>query len=291
VPAADFSAEFPYASRFLDLEGARCAYVDEGAGPPVLLVHGNPTWSFAWRRFIADLRVDHRVIAVDHVGCGRSDKPVDYPYRLARHVDNLQRLVAQLDLREVTLVGHDWGGCIGVGAALRDPGRYARFVLCNTAAFRSRRIPWRIAACRWPVFGPLAVRGLNLFSRMALWMAVHRRERLTPAARAGYLAPYDSWAHRAAVQAFVEDIPLSAQHPSYQTLADIERGLPTLATRPMLLLWGARDWCFTLEFFEEWRRRFPLAESEVYADAGHYVFEDAWEEMLPRLRRFLKDGH
>ena len=280
-----FEAEYPFASRFLDLGGTRYHYVDEGTGPPVLFVHGNPTWSFAWRNLIKGLRDGHRCVAVDHVGCGLSDKPQGYPYTLARHVENLVTLVDRLDLRDVTLVAHDWGGAIGVGAVERRPDRFARLALMNTAAFRSKAIPWRIAACRIPLLGPLAVRGLNAFAGAATFMAVERP--LPPAVKAGYLRPYRSWADRIAVLRFVQDIPLSPRHPSYGTLAEIEAGLAGIADKPTLLVWGMKDWCFTPAFLAEFRRRFPRAEVVEIADAGHYVFEDAPDRLLAALRGFL----
>lgn len=287
IPAS-FAAEYPFASHWVDLDGVRYHHLDEGQGPPVLMVHGNPTWSFAWRRFVGPLSRVARVLAVDHVGCGLSDKPLDYEYRLRTHIDNLVRFVERHDLRGITLVAHDWGGAIGMGAAARMPDRFARFVLCNTAAFRSTRMPWRIAVCRWPVIGPLGVRGLNLFSRAALTMAVAHRERITPAVRAGYLHPYDSWDHRVAVQRFVEDIPLHPSHPSWTTLVEVEEGLAQFRDRPLLLAWGEQDWCFTMPFLREFQERFPKAETVTYPDAGHYVFEDAHERLVPAALDFLR---
>jgi pimeloyl-ACP methyl ester carboxylesterase len=282
-----FEQEYPFESHEFRLDGLRYHYVDEGSGPTLLFVHGNPTWSFAFRNLIKALAPNFRVLAVDHIGCGFSDKPQDYPYRLAQHVANLERFIVGLDLREITLFAHDWGGAIGMGAATHLPERFVRFVLFNTAAFRSRRMPLRIAVCRVPVFGALGVRGLNLFSRAALQMAVARPDRLTPAVRRGYLAPYANWHDRIAVLRFVQDIPLAASHPSYATLASIEEGLSKLSDRPMLLVWGERDWCFTTEFLDEFQRRFPHAETLRLPDAGHYVFEDAAEPIIARVREFL----
>ncbi len=148
---------YPFTSHELRFDGLRYHYLDEGQGEVLLLVHGNPTWSFYWRELIRRWREHYRVVAVDHIGCGLSDKPHDYPYCLARHVDNLAALVGELNLQAITLVAHDWGGAIGVGAALADPDRFARFTLMNTAAFRSRQIPLRIRVCRTPLLGPLAV--------------------------------------------------------------------------------------------------------------------------------------
>src|SRR5262245_60286042 len=176
-----FESEYPFPSKYFDLGGLRYHYVDEGHGETLLCVHGNPTWSFAWRNIIKGLSHQYRVIAVDHIGCGFSDKPQEYNYRLATHAANLAQFISGLDLKNVTLLAHDWGGAIGLSAALRSPERFARFVLFNMAAFRSKRIPFRIRICRWPVFGPLAVRGLNGFARAALTMAVCRHDRMTPA--------------------------------------------------------------------------------------------------------------
>lgn len=283
-----FEREYPFQSHFLDLNGLQYHYIDEGAGETLLFVHGNPTWSFAWRNFIKDLSSDYRVIAVDHIGCGLSDKPQQYNYRLAQHIENLSNLVQALDLRQTTLLAHDWGGAIGVGAAAALRDHFRRFVLFNTAAFRSQQIPWRIAICRIPGFGPLAVRGLNGFARAALTMAVERHERMTPEVCAGYLAPYGNWADRVAVLRFVQDIPLRLAHPSYTALCRVEEGLAGLRNAPVLLVWGERDWCFTPAFLDEFQRRLPHAETLRLPDAGHYVFEDAHERIIPRLREFLK---
>jgi cis-3-alkyl-4-acyloxetan-2-one decarboxylase len=282
-----FEQEYPFASHELKFDGLRYHYIDEGSGPTLLFVHGNPTWSFAFRNLIKALAPRYRVLAVDHIGCGFSDKPQNYPYRLAHHVANLERFVAELGLRDITLFAHDWGGAIGMGVATRLPERFSRFVLFNTAAFRSQRIPLRIAVCRIPGLGAIGVRGLNLFSRAALRMAVARPERLTSAVRRGYLAPYDNWHDRVAVLRFVQDIPLSPSHPSYDTLVAIEEGLPKLRERPILFVWGERDWCFTTEFLDEFLRRFPDAETMRLPDAGHYVFEDAVEPILARVQEFL----
>jgi len=282
-----FRDEYPFQSHFADIGGHCMHYIDEGTGETLLFVHGNPTWSFAWRNLIKQLRDDYRVVAIDHIGCGFSDKPHDYSYQLDDRIRDLCEFIEALSLDRVTLCAHDWGGAIGMGAAVRQPHRFSRFVLMNTAAFRSQRIPFRIAICRIPFLGTLALRGLNAFSRAALKMAVQKPNRMTAAVRAGYLAPYNNWGNRIAVQRFVQDIPLADSHPSYQTLMDVEQGLEQFRDIPMLLVWGTRDWCFTTEFLEQFERRFPNAESLRLDDAGHYVFEDAHERIVPRMQEFL----
>jgi haloalkane dehalogenase len=235
---------------------------------------------------ILALRPRYRLVAVDHMGCGLSDKPAGYPYRLEQHTDNLCSLIRELDLRDVTLVAQDWGGAIGLGAVLRERSRFARLVLLNTGAFRSRQMPWRIRVCRMPVLGPLLVRGLNGFARAALRMAVAHPERLTPAVRAGYLAPFDSWAHRIAIGRFVDDIPTHPGHPSYATLLEIERGLPSLAGLPTQLIWGMKDWCFTPAFLERFLEFLPNAEAHRLADAGHWALEDETQTVTRLIEQF-----
>ncbi len=262
-------------------------YVDEGAGSPIVMVHGNPTWSFYFRELIKGLSDRHRVIAPDHIGCGLSDKPQSYSYTLETHIDNLERLMERLDLGDVTLAVHDWGGAIGMGWAVRHPQLIRRFIIFNTAAFLGGETPFRIRICRWPILGDIAVRGLNAFARAAIHMACAKRERMTPAVREGYLAPYDSFANRIAILRFVRDIPLTPSAPSYSVLKQIEAALPTFQDRPMTILWGMKDFCFTEQFLKGWIARFPSAAVHRFEDASHYVVEDAHDRILPILNDFL----
>ena len=290
---APIAALYPFASHFLEHppEGAggpvRQHYVDEGPrdGEPLLFLHGNPTWSFAWRQAIVALRDEYRCIAPDHVGCGLSDKPTDYAYRLTQHIENVERLVESLGLERITLVVHDWGGPIGLGFARRHPDLIARLVVMNTSAFPSNRMPLRIAACRIPMFGKLAVRGLNAFARAATWMAVEKP--LPPAVKRGYLLPYDSWDNRVATLGFVEDIPMEPAHPSYAELGATAAGLNDFRDTPTAILWGDRDWCFDPTYRAQWQRRFPGAHVKIFHFAGHYLFEDEGPAVVAELKDFL----
>lgn len=253
------------------------------------MVHGNPTWSYYYRRLVTLLAGAHRVIALDHLGCGLSDKPQDYPYRLQNHMDNLEALLRGLQIASYSLIVHDWGGAIGLGVAGRNPEALEKLVILNTAAFRSQLIPLRIRVCRWPFIGPLLVRGLNGFAGPAVYMAVTKP--LRPEVAMAYLAPYDSWRNRVAVSAFVRDIPLDPAHPSYETLKGVEEGLQAIADKnvPILICWGGRDFCFNDHFYQEWRRRFPKAECHYFKEAGHYVLEDAMPEIKPLLEKFFAE--
>jgi len=290
-PPAFKSELYPFASHFFDARGVQMHYLDEGAGEPVVMLHGNPTWSFYYRALVKGLRDSYRVIVPDHIGCGLSEKPDDtpYSYTLARRVDDLDALLEQLDIREnVTLVLHDWGGMIGMGWASRHPERVRRLIVLNTAAFHlmpGKRLPWSLWVVRNKPLGPLLVRGLNAFSRGAVRSCAIRP--LAPAVRDAYLAPYDSWRNRIAVLRFVQDIPLRQGDPSFDIVTRIQEGLPRFRAVPMLICWGERDFVFDGDFLSEWRRRFPDAEVHTFPEAGHFVLEDAGRDILSLVRDFL----
>jgi haloalkane dehalogenase len=267
-------------------------YVDEGQGDPIVMVHGNPTWSFYFRDLIGALKSDHRTIAPDHVGCGRSDKPDDdaYDYTLQSRVSDLGALVEALDLRDITLVVHDWGGMIGMAWAAQNPDLIKRLVVLNTAAFplpSGKPLPASLRLARTRGLGALLVRGCNVFSRGAVRYCVTRRP-MPKAVAAGYLEPYDSWAHRIAVHRFVQDIPLNPTDRAYGIVQDTADALPGLADKPMLIGWGLRDFVFDDQFLAEWVRRFPKADVHRFEDCGHFVLEDAGEELIELVRDFVR---
>ncbi len=277
---------YPFVAQKISIQGHNLSFLDQGQGRVIVMLHGNPTWSFFYRNLAILLQDTYRVIVPDHMGCGFSDKPQDYSYTLKTHIDNLETLLVDLDIEKFSLVVHDWGGAIGMGLAVRNPERVESVVVMNTAAFPSQRIPLRIRMCRVPLLGDLIVRGFNGFARGALTMAVVNK--MTPTVARGYLEPYDSWAHRIALLRFVQDIPLTPKDASWKSLTEIDHGLKLLQDIPMLVLWGGRDFCFTRHFYNEWLQRFPGAESHFFPDAGHYVLEDAFNAMAPRLTTFFQ---
>lgn len=280
--------EFPFEPHYFHVGKHRLHYIDEGSGPVIVMVHGNPTWSYYYRHIISLLSVNHRVIAIDHMGCGLSDKPQDYPYTLKQHIENLDSLLHSLGILSFSLVVHDWGGAIGMGVATKYPERIEKIVILNTAAFRSKRIPFRISMCKFPILGPLIVRGFNGFAWPATFMAV--KKSLPKEISKAYIAPYNSWKNRVAVSAFVQDIPLKKNHVSYATLENIEHNLSMLRDGgvPMLIIWGGKDFCFDTVFYDEWVERFPDAECHMFPDAGHYILEDCRDEVVPLLSRFFE---
>ncbi|MCU0303536.1 MAG: alpha/beta fold hydrolase [Thermoanaerobaculales bacterium] len=283
---------YPFESRFIELEGLRLHYLDEGVGAPVVAVHGNPTWSFYYRELVKDLRRDHRVIVPDHIGMGLSDKPGDesYPYTLARRVADFETLMERLGLADVTLVVHDWGGAIGCAWAGRHPELVKRLVVLNTAAFHlppGKRLPWQLWVVRSTPLGAALVRGLNGFARGATRLGCTRRP-MAKEIRDAYCAPYDAWGSRRAVLRFVEDIPLRPGDPGYELVSEIAGNLPKLVGTPVMICWGDRDFVFDHHFLAEWQRIFPSAEVHRFADGGHYILEDYPDRIVPLIRGFLE---
>ena len=230
VDRSRFGHLYPFTSRYTSIGGLNYHYLDEGAGEPIVMVHGNPTWSFYFRALINGLSPRFRIIAPDHIGCGLSEKPgLDrYEYRLRNRVDDLENLLCFLKPEgKMTLVLHDWGGMIGMAYALRHPDRVGRIVVMNTAAFlppRGKRFQIRLRLVRdGKLLSNILVLGFNLFALAALVMAPHKR--LSNDVKAGLLAPYNCWNNRLATLKFVEDIPLRAADPSYALAKHVDDNL------------------------------------------------------------------
>ena len=285
---------YPFQSHYFQHQGFRQHFVDEGNGEPIVMVHGNPSWSFMYRKLILAFRETHRVIAPDHVGCGLSDKPGDdlYPYTLQRRIDDLENVLAfrQID-REITLVVHDWGGPIGFGYAVRHPDRIKRLVIFNTAAFGlppGKPFPWPLWLFRNSRLGEWFNRTANAFAQITARTGTEK-----PMSREvfeGFVGPYDSWENRIATVRFVQDIPLAPGDPSFAPLQQVERGLDRFRKTPALLCWGRRDFIFDRAFFMEWRRRFPRAEAHSFSQAGHYLLEDVSERVIDLMRKFFNSN-
>jgi len=284
---------YPFAGRYFERNGLRLHYLDEGAGEPVVMLHGNPTWSFYYRNMVLGLRDRYRCVVPDHIGCGRSDKPAAerYDYSLSSRVDDLEALLDHLQIHgPATLVLHDWGGIIGMTYAARHPGRVKRLVILNTAAFHlpaGKRLHWALRLGRNTAFGAWLIRRLNLFCRTVARIGV-RRQKLSPAVRAAYLAPYDTWANRIAVLRFVQDIPVAPGDAEYELVGKVERSLAQFRSTPALMCWGLKDLVFDADFLALWQRYLPQSEVHRFEDAGHYVLEDAGEQIVPRVRSFLE---
>ena len=285
---------YDFTSHFVTVDGLRLHYLDEGQGDPVVMLHGNPNWSFYYRNLVRSLKNRYRCLVPDHIGCGLSDKPGDdrYEYSLAQRVADLEAWLDQCGATSnLTLVVHDWGGMIGMAFATKYPERIRRLVVLNTGAFHlptTKPVPWQLKLARSPL-GAVLVRGFNAFSRGAVKSCVTRKPMPRDVADA-YCAPYDSWSHRIAVHRFVQDIPLKPGDRGYDLITNVENRLSLLKSIPMFIGWGDRDFVFDEHFLREWQTRFPEAEVHRYPDCGHYILEDAGDELIPLIAKFL-DSH
>ncbi|MBN2644702.1 MAG: alpha/beta fold hydrolase [Desulfuromonadaceae bacterium] len=285
----------PCHGRFLQLShGAHYHYLDEGQGEPVVMLHGNPSWSFYYRHLLLALRPSQRVIVPDHIGCGLSDKPEDnaYTYSLSQRVADLEELLDHLGIQQkMTLVVHDWGGMIGMAYATRYPERIQKLVILNTGAFplpATKPLPLALKICRDTPVGSFLVRGFNAFSLAASWIGCKQRP-MPRALRCAYTAPYNSWRNRIATLRFVQDIPLKQGDPAWTEVNRVADSLHRLKDKPMLILWGEKDFVFDRHFLAEWKKRFPSARIHTWPDGGHYILEDASDEIVPLIQDFVCD--
>lgn len=293
-----FGGLWPYRPHWYGTPDGRMHYIDEGPrdGRPVVMVHGNPTWGFLYRNFVDPLVAGgHRVIAVDHLGFGRSDKP-DEPelYRVPRHVARLDALLESLDLHGAVVVPDDWGGPIGLSWAVAHPERVAGLFILNTYAHGPRgkiSLPLPLRLFRARGVGEVLVKGLDMFVRIFVFrVGVVHRERLTPEVRRAYLAPHPGWSSRTAVLVFPREIPADGTGPVADLTTRLERGLEEhFRSKPAAIIWGMRDPSFTPAFLEMWQGTLPQAEVTRIEDAGHFSQEDAYERIVPELLRFLAD--
>jgi pimeloyl-ACP methyl ester carboxylesterase len=296
APVTNFP-DYPFTPKKFEVRpGLSMSYLDEGPreAPPMLMVHGNPSWSYYYRKLVLALRGTHRCIVPDHVGMGLSDKPGDerYEYTLKSRIDDLEALMKHLGIeKNVVLAVHDWGGMIGFGWALRDPSRVAQLVILNTGAFplpAAKPMPWQLSLGRDSKFGAFLIRGFNAFSGAASFVGV--KKKMAPEVRRAYVAPYDNWAHRIATARFVQDIPLKPGDKAWNLVEEAGRRLHEFADRPALVCWGMQDFVFDQHFLQGFRERLPNAQVHEFPGAGHYVLEDEAERIVPLVREFLAAG-
>ncbi|MCP3966956.1 MAG: alpha/beta fold hydrolase [Lentisphaerae bacterium] len=287
INLSDIKELYPFKSNFLKVKGYRYHYIDEGQGDqPMLMIHGNPTWSFMYRDLITEFSRDFRVIAPDHLGCGLSEKPLDFQYRIETHIDNLESLIFSLNLRNITLVLHDSGATIGMGFAVRHPEMISRLIILNSAAFSVEWLPFRLALCKIPWLDDKIIRRSGLF----VWASnlINSVKNMSPMVKKGYKLPYQSSDDRIALLRFVQDIPLDPEHISYEVLLEIEHGLWMFREMPVCIVWGMRDWLYSHRYLMRWKLYYPQAEVLELDNAGQYLLEDEGQETIKFIRHFMK---
>lgn len=275
---------YPFASHDLELEAGRLHYVDEGQGRPLVMVHGTPTWSFLFRHLIEGLASDHRVVAPDLLGFGLSDKPPAAAYRPADQARRLRTLIDRLDLRDVVLVVHDFGGPIGLSYAIEQPDNVRGLVLFNTWMW-----PRDDATTRWTsrLFGTALGRWLyrrfNFSPRVLLPALFGRKEALTLDVHRHYLRPFATPLDREAPWVYARE--LTGSNDWYATLWARRKRLQEI---PALLCWGERDSAFDSDDLARWQALFTSAHTVTFSDAGHFVPEEIGPALVPTMRDFLE---
>ncbi|MBM7520369.1 alpha/beta fold hydrolase [Nocardioides nitrophenolicus] len=271
---------FPFESRFVDVDGHRVHYVDEGSGPILVMLHGNPTWSFLWRDVIRELRTDFRCIALDYPGFGLSTAKAGYRYLPEEHAEVVTAFADALGIVGATLVGQDWGGPIGLAAGRRRPGTFDRLVLANTWAWPTNGDPYFELFSR--IGGSAPLRALARQSNLvvnAFVPAGHRRRRPTPAELDHYRRAQDSSRRRQAAAVLPRRI--TASRSFFQ---ELESGLTVLSPLPTLIVWGGADKVFRTKERARLEATFPDHETAIVEDAGLYVGSDAPEEFAAAIR-------
>jgi haloalkane dehalogenase len=274
--------DFPFASRYREFDGLRLAHLDEGEGPPVLFVHGEPTWSFLWRKVIPPVRDrGYRCIAPDLAGFGRSDKPIDEDwYSYDRHTETIAGLVQELDLRDATIVVHDWGGPIGLRVAVEHPERIGRIVILDTGLFTGHQK----MTDTWLAFRDFVARAEEL----PIGLLIRRACKRDPGDEviAAYEAPFPNEDSKAGARAFPQILPTSPEMPGAEAGRRVLEALSG-DVRPKLVLWADSDPVLTLETGQRFAAALGTSVDHVIADAGHYLQEDAGPEIGQLIAAWL----
>ncbi len=283
-----FEGTWPFAPHYREVQGFQMHYVDEGEGEPVVLLHGEPTWGYLYRNFIDPLSESFRVIVPDHMGFGKSETPLDKNYRLSQHVHNLNELLTALDLSDITLVLHDWGGPIGLGFATHSPERVKRLVILNTAIgiLPEGSRTWITALKEQGLYRDFMG---NMDANIGTLLAggVVHKEAITETVLSAYRAPFPDRESCIGAMAFPLDIPVGEQHPSSGTTHAIMQRLEALGPLPKVLIWGMQDPVFPVNIYESWPRRYPDIEAHPLEDAAHFLQEDAPAEIVSIMLDWL----
>lgn len=285
-----FDSTYPFKPHYLQIGEFSMHYSDEGSGDPVVLVHGDPTWGYMYREFIPELSKNNRCIVPDHMGMGKSEVPQHlYPYRLKHHISNLEKLLLSLELKNITLVLHDWGGPVGMGFAVRHPELIKRLVLMNTWAFASwpgGALPKLLRIIR-SERGESFVLEKNGYVKRAIIATVNYPDNVTSTVLNAYLAPFPNPESRKALLCWSRDITFTEEDHSFSDMQRIESQLTLFSGVPVLLIWGMQDPVLPPAVLKKWESVYPHAEVCEIEDASHFLQEDTPEKVISAISRFI----
>ncbi len=274
---------YPFKSRFLELSAGKMHFIDEGNGETLLFIHGTPTWSFLYRSFIQELSNDHRCIAPDHIGFGLSGKPLDFPGTPEAHADNLNEFIAKLDLQNVTIIVHDFGGPIGLATAMNDPDRIKRVVLFNTWLWETQHLPAvkKIDKIVNSWLGRWMYLNMNFSPKVLLKQGFSDKRKLTKTMHQHYIIPFPNPQSRRSLLNIAKSLAGSSDwfEHQWQRLQSFDK--------PFCIIWGMKDTFITSKFLEKWKsgiRNFEVHE----LDAGHFIQEEKPIESINIIRSFME---
>ena len=281
-----FEGTFPYEPHYMEVNGFSMHYVDEGEGEPIVCFHGEPDWGYLYRQFIKELSKTNRIIVPDMMGFGKSDVPQDKAYILEEHVDNVKKLLLNLDLKNITIVVQDWGGPIGFGFAVDYPERIKRLVIMNTSigVMKEEAKPWYHYMEKKGTYEEFLKDPANI-----LQMGMVHKEKLTPTVLRAYNAPFPSDEYYIGVLAWPKDIPVGEDHPSAKAMMHIRNNLDRLSDKDKILIWGMKDPIFPKWMTEWWNKIYPGIETHKIVSASHFLQEDAPEEIIALITQFLAE--
>ena len=278
-----FREIFPFEAHFLEVDGQNPCYFDEGTGPALVLIHSCPMSAFAFRSVIREFRTTMRVVAYDQLGFGRSDKPLNFDYRIENHIEHLERLLNHLGISDhITLVMHGRGAAIGMGYAARHPESVDSFVVMNAMSFSDFSLPFRLRICKLPILGNILVNKFNFFLRPS-W-------RYPKIVRDAYLLPFPRREDRCALMEFINSLPCAPEDKSAQSMIEIETAIWSLREKRALILWGEKDWLYTKRALRKWTEYFPSAKVVMLPLAGRFLMEDDPAEFITNVREFFGEG-
>ncbi|MEJ2684398.1 MAG: alpha/beta fold hydrolase [Candidatus Sulfobium sp.] len=276
--------EYPFESHSLQLEMGKMHYVDEGRGEPILMLHGNPAWSFLYRHLVKGLSGKYRCLAPDHIGFGLSDKPWNWSYYPEDHAVNLNRLIEKLDLKDLTLIVQDWGGPIGVSYAIKSPATVKRLIIMNTWMWSVRGDPYyeRFSRFMGGPIGKFLIRRFNFFVRVLMKKLMGDPSRLPPEIHRHYFKPLEKPSERKGCWIFPKRIIGSSDW-----LDSLWSQRDRIRDKPALILWGMKDIAFRERELNRWSGLFSNSEVMRYGDCGHFIQEEKGRELCPVIEDFL----
>lgn len=278
------TAEYPFTSRFFDLEEGRMHYLDEGRGRPLVFVHGTPTWSFEWRHLVKALSSQYRCLAPDHLGFGLSDKPTGIDYRPEAHARRFAIWLESLNLEDITLVLHDFGGPIGLSYGFEHIQNVRSVIVFDSWLWNPKEDATFYGGARLLAnpLGRFLYERANFEMKVILPAAYGDKRKLTPAIYRHYLAPFDTPASRAPLFALLRSLLDSGEW-----FGDLWKQRSALDSKPLLLVWGESDPVFGPKVLRRWSDAFPNAESHTISGAGHWPHEEEPEKVISFVSEFL----